>query len=454
MDRNRQLLFAVLGIGGAAIVAACVGDPPAEDTADAGDASAGDGSSGADGSGGDGSPSDSGTDAGPFKPADPIAIAAGLNHACALRADHKVYCWGNDADGELGPLGDGGLSSAPVEVPFAAGVNPISIFAEENATCAIADNGSVWCWGSNANDGIGNGNTGSGVFASPQEVQTASGNLSSAISGAGGISLSQGAIVITTDAGVMGWGASVYSTYGFVTSSSPVAVVASVSSGNLPILSVATSGYHSAAIVTHGGNVVLATWGNNGKGELGTDAASGFPNPTYPVLPGAATPALVATGGQTTCAVDTNGALSCWGDDSVQQLGEGCTGASLELPCANVEYTSQIIGVAVGSTSTCVLQKGGNVYCFGGNESGELGALGVGAHTSAGQQIAGIAADAVAIVAGDKFYCAIRDGIGSGGRSVWCWGANYDQQLGAVDGGQLCGAACSPDPVRVALPAE
>src|SRR5450432_3800991 len=108
----RQSMKLVVGVGlvlsGALAVAACVGDEPATTGGGDNDAS-GDGTTNGDGAGDDGSlPTDAGSDAGPpLNPADPIAIAAGADHACALRFDHKVYCWGDNGYAELGPNGVG-----------------------------------------------------------------------------------------------------------------------------------------------------------------------------------------------------------------------------------------------------------------------------------------------------------------------------------------------------------
>ena len=47
---------------------------------------------------------------------DAIQISAGWNHACAVRSDHSLWCWGGNGDGATGygQLGDGTLDNSAV----------------------------------------------------------------------------------------------------------------------------------------------------------------------------------------------------------------------------------------------------------------------------------------------------------------------------------------------------
>ena len=72
----------------------------------------------------------------------------------------------------------------------------------------------------------------------------------------------------------------------------------------------------------------------------------------------------VATGGHS-CAVKTNGKLSCWGDNSYGQLGDG-TRTDSATPVIVTDLAG-VTEVAVGSSHTCALTDGGGVNCWGSN---------------------------------------------------------------------------------------
>jgi alpha-tubulin suppressor-like RCC1 family protein len=86
-------------------------------------------------------------------------LVAGLVHACALFADGSVKCWGSNRYSQLG-LGDSqARGDAPNEMGtnlpalnFGPGRSAVQLAAGTYHTCAILDDGTVRCWGSN-NDG-------------------------------------------------------------------------------------------------------------------------------------------------------------------------------------------------------------------------------------------------------------------------------------------------------------
>lgn len=83
------------------------------------------------------------------------ALAAGQTHTCALTTQGGVLCWG---DNEMGQLGDGTRTERLEPVPvsgLASGVAAIS--AGQWHTCALLLDGSMRCWGYNADGRLGDG---------------------------------------------------------------------------------------------------------------------------------------------------------------------------------------------------------------------------------------------------------------------------------------------------------
>jgi|JI10StandDraft_1071094.scaffolds.fasta_scaffold155969_3 alpha-tubulin suppressor-like RCC1 family protein len=87
---------------------------------------------------------------------DVIDVAAGSAHACALKTDGTVVCWGGN---EYGQLGNGTTTDSLVAVPVSGLNSVISIEAGLSHTCALRSDGSVFCWGHNARGQLGDGTT-------------------------------------------------------------------------------------------------------------------------------------------------------------------------------------------------------------------------------------------------------------------------------------------------------
>jgi alpha-tubulin suppressor-like RCC1 family protein len=84
------------------------------------------------------------------------AVAAGARHSCALLTDGTVTCWG---EGSYGELGNGLRVDAPTPTPSAVRdlTKVTAIAAGEQYTCALVEDGSVWCWGTNSTGQLGDG---------------------------------------------------------------------------------------------------------------------------------------------------------------------------------------------------------------------------------------------------------------------------------------------------------
>jgi alpha-tubulin suppressor-like RCC1 family protein len=97
-------------------------------------------------------------------------VAAGFRHTCVRLEDSTVRCWGDNGSGQtsvsrLKPV------MQPVVVPGMTGVTHVKLGMKHS--CAVKNGGTdaseVWCWGSNADAQLGDGNRGN-AFPAPGAV--------------------------------------------------------------------------------------------------------------------------------------------------------------------------------------------------------------------------------------------------------------------------------------------
>lgn len=86
-----------------------------------------------------------------------VRVGVGAAHACALRADGSVWCWGGDFEGQLGNDDARVDQSAPVAVALPAGRRAAALSVGANHGCAILDDRTLACWGSDGNGRLGDG---------------------------------------------------------------------------------------------------------------------------------------------------------------------------------------------------------------------------------------------------------------------------------------------------------
>ena len=98
------------------------------------------------------------------------AIGLGEYYTCAILNDNSVKCWGSNANGRLG-LGDSqtdSLYNSPQAVNLGSHTAKFITLGKAH-TCAILNDSSLRCWGSNGNGRLGIGSTG-GSYNTPQAV--------------------------------------------------------------------------------------------------------------------------------------------------------------------------------------------------------------------------------------------------------------------------------------------
>jgi cysteine-rich repeat protein len=266
-------------------------------------------------------------------------IGIGLIHVCA-RAAGQLRCWGGGNNAQLGiqmitNIGDNEL---PLDVPAVnLGGEPVQLAIGGNHACALLATGGVRCFGRNDNGQCGLGtNQAIGDNEDPAdmpEVEVIAPNLPRDTTVVSlGVGLVHSCALLSTG-DVICWGAT-YSgqlgqgdgqiTWGNDANESP-ADLPPIELGG-PAVALAVGFQHNCALLDSGD---VRCWGLNDSGQLGQghDQIVGLndvPADHDPIeLGGRAI--MLSAGGEHTCAVLEDHGVICWGDNNYGQLGYGFT---------------------------------------------------------------------------------------------------------------------------------
>jgi alpha-tubulin suppressor-like RCC1 family protein len=330
------------------------------------------------------------------------AISAGLQHACVVRKDGGIWCWGRNDDGQLG---DGTHTPRSLAVPVKAIEGATAVAAGEHHTCAVAG-GSVLCWGADVAGQLGDGG------GAPHDTPIPVAGISDAVGVAAGAAFT---CAVLQDGTARCWGDNTLGQLGDGGPAQPARAPTPVFAlGGVRVLS--TRSRHVCALR---GDETLWCWGAGGNGQLGDGASM---NRAQPVRVGTLTAVTdVTTGFQHTCAATRAAGLFCWGSNDAGQLGLP-SGANQPQPVA-VPIVDNPIAVAAGALHTCAIRQGGATLCWGNNSAGQLGE-GTTSSLPTPVPVTDLVTG-VQVVAGDEFSCARTSDD-----ALFCWGDNHYGQLG------------------------
>ncbi len=353
-------------------------------------------------------------------------VTAGATHSCGIDWAGKGWCWGND---DKGRLGDGKDDQATEYRPVAvAGKHRFTtLTAAFSHTCGIDTAGKAWCWGSDADGKLGDGDDDQASEYSP--VAVAGGHTFTTL--AGGNTQTCG---VDTAGKAWCWGRDDRGQVGDGDDGQgnkyvPVAVASAVT-----FTTVTAGDLHSCGVDTTGR---AWCWGADYSGSLGDgDAVHPFEYSLVPVaVAGGHTFTTVTAGHNHTCGIDTTGAAWCWGPDVDGQLGDGDEGywQGFELAPAAVAGGHLFATLTAGVHHTCGIDWSGTAWCWGADGSGRLGdgeEYGVGQYQpseSAPVVVAG--GHTWTVLAGGGEHTCGSDTTGA----AWCWGDDHLGQVGDGD---------------------
>ncbi|RDV37889.1 hypothetical protein DV096_12325 [Bradymonadaceae bacterium TMQ3] len=245
----------------------------------------------------------------------------------------------------------------------------VDVSAGEQHTCGILDDGTLWCWGSNGDGRLGDGSS------TPRSQPTR-------VAGDG--------------------------------------VWTQVSAGGL----------HTCGIKDDGS---LWCWGDNATNQVSTEPGN-LARYSTPHRIGTNTNwSTVTTGSEHSCALQTDGALFCWGYNAYQQLGPGISTQGRVRINSSGTTIDTFVAVAAGDAHTCaVTAEGANGWCWGNYSSGQLngGTSGDSAPRPVGLPVSGANYTTTTIAAGGAHSCAFVSSDFNPG--MYCWGGGTHGGSGQV----------------------
>jgi hypothetical protein len=285
------------------------------------------------------------------------AIAVGDRHTCVAKLDGSVWCWGANDLGQLGA--DPAVtpsSPIPLQVAgFGPGAGAHTLLARRH-TCAVRNDQTLACWGDNTAQKV-HPRDPSPVVLAPAAAAWA---MPVAIAGVGGshTCVGRGADLPPTCWGDNGFG----QLTGF-DAPGPVIV-----EGGFEPFAIAMGSAHTCMSTLTG---QLYCWGDNGSGQLGVDPGL-TPASSAPLALGGPPVGTIAAGNEHTCA--TAGLdVQCWGRNDLGQLGNGTNTTSFSpTVVAFPPGAGNVSALVAAADQTCTVMVGGSVFCWGGNQSGEL----------------------------------------------------------------------------------
>jgi len=267
------------------------------------------------------------------------SVAAGHYSSFALLDDGTIRAWGRN---DTGQLGDGTITNrrSPVAVSGLTGVTIVQVAGGRNHTMALADDGTVYAWGSNRYGQLGDGTlqdhrTPRAVPGITDVVEIFAGR--------------DHCLALTSGGTVWAWGYNQHGELGDGTTTnrpSPVPVTTIVSGAPVALSGIVALGAganHSLALT---GTGRLFSWGWNEWGQLGDGT---YTTRKRAVRVKNLTNVVAFAGGrQSSIAATESGSVFAWGDDRFGQLGDGTTSATGRNLPGSVPALADVSGVGMG----------------------------------------------------------------------------------------------------------
>jgi alpha-tubulin suppressor-like RCC1 family protein len=339
-------------------------------------------------------------------------ISAGASFSLAINKDGRAWAWGYNG---VGNLGDNSTINRFTPVSVAGAVKTFCKITAGAATgssfsLAIDKNGRLWSWGNGFNGQLGINST-----TSQRTPVSVLGQVKTFCEISNGPNQAF-ALAIDKNGRVWGWGVNGNGQIGDNTATSrrtPVSVVGAVKT----FCKISVGGFHSLAIDKNGR---LWAWGNNSNGQLGNNSTTSRATPIS-VLGAIKTFCHIAGGNSQSSALDKNGQAWGWGFNGSGQNGDGESYDNW-TPVDVKGQKKTFCKIASGNGPTFAIDNYGLLWAWGFNGNAQLG------------DGSTIAKRTPVRVSNNKTFCEVRAAENhvlatEKNGNVWAWGNNLSGQL-------------------------
>lgn len=278
-----------------------------------------------------------------------IQLSSNFFGTCALLESKQVACWGQNFKGRFG-IGSANVDVfvPPTLIPGLSHVKQISLGASNS--CALTEDGEVYCWGENAYGEVGDGSTVPKYLpvkvALPAKAEMISSKTHSC--------------ALLIDSTVSCWG---YNYYHEISPSADTFVPTPSTIANLNDVAEISDGASPCVRLRNG---TVKCWGRNHRGQLGTGSLIPAVSDMPVQVLGLSDVKEVSTSGYYFSCARLSDRIECWGYNNGKYLGtDDYIDRSTPVKVMGIEPDVPV-QLSVGHGTACSLLSSGKIICWGG----------------------------------------------------------------------------------------
>jgi alpha-tubulin suppressor-like RCC1 family protein len=309
-------------------------------------------------------------------------MAVGSGHSLAVTTSGSLYAFGSNEFGQLGTAVNSGTKTpnpTPERVVLPGQVGAVTqVAAGGYHSLVVTESGQLYAFGLNHSGQLGT--TAGSESYSPNPVPvlvTLPGQVGGVVQVAAG---SFHSLALTASGQLYGFGDNFYAQAGTTTGNgtgdaNPTPALVMLPGQVGAITDIAAGNYDGMALTASG---QLYTFGINYYGKLGRPDNVGTIKPNLPapaILPASAGGVtLVGDGGSHTLVETTSGQLYAFGFNSHGQVGAPPSNDTAPVPVALPDHAQGVVThLAAGQRHSVIVMSSGAAYAFGSNRYGQLG---------------------------------------------------------------------------------